>query len=463
MMSDHENDSDGPPPDHNPRARPVVSPSAARAHGDQPEQPQQTGGRPGNVAEVAELQHQDEEGEKEEGQTTEQQLHEAATSDMAGNSSPDRADSQAAANAERYAFVQGCLVEGPDPASDVFVANPQKRGEGMAAHVAYEVTTKHGRVLRRFRDFLWLQQQLVAQCPGTLVPPPPEKQALGRFEERFVEQRRRALAGFLRAVARHPVLGSHPAYVEFCTCPSLTGQVSAGPSVTSELAQLLAGLGSALQSNQPKSTGDQWFDSREQQMAALGTVLGRLHEHMLGLQRAHQDTVHGRHLVGLALQQLATNEPQEPARAMAAACPPLVPDSGALGELTDAVGECLGLVQAMNGLFAQRQRLVGSYREARATLAKRQQAEQDARAQGRTDKAQQLAKEVAEAHERASHVKQQVKQLSDTIRTEVQRFDSERANTLGRATVRYVQATVAHQKKVVGAWQQAAEQLDAEQ
>ncbi|RKO90921.1 Phox homologous domain-containing protein, partial [Blyttiomyces helicus] len=61
-------------------------------------------------------------------------------------------------------------------------------------------------VSRRFRDFLWLYQQLVARYPGVVIPPVPEKHAIGRFQEDFVESRRSALERCLRKIVAHPLL-----------------------------------------------------------------------------------------------------------------------------------------------------------------------------------------------------------------------------------------------------------------
>jgi sorting nexin-1/2 len=61
-------------------------------------------------------------------------------------------------------------------------------------------------VSRRFRDFLWLYNQLHQNNPGLIIPPPPEKQAVGRFNADFVESRRQALERMLNKIAAHPIL-----------------------------------------------------------------------------------------------------------------------------------------------------------------------------------------------------------------------------------------------------------------
>lgn len=59
---------------------------------------------------------------------------------------------------------------------------------------------------RRYRDFLWLYNSLHGNNPGVVVPPPPEKQAVGRFDTNFVESRRAALERMLNKTAAHPTL-----------------------------------------------------------------------------------------------------------------------------------------------------------------------------------------------------------------------------------------------------------------
>jgi len=42
--------------------------------------------------------------------------------------------------------------------------------------------------------------------PGIIIPPPPDKQAVGRFDADFVESRRAALERMLNKIAAHSVL-----------------------------------------------------------------------------------------------------------------------------------------------------------------------------------------------------------------------------------------------------------------
>lgn len=65
-------------------------------------------------------------------------------------------------------------------------------------------------VKRRYRDFLWLYNTMHGNNPGVVVPPPPEKQALNRFESNFVESRRAALEKMCNKIAAHPTLQHDP-------------------------------------------------------------------------------------------------------------------------------------------------------------------------------------------------------------------------------------------------------------
>ena len=85
-------------------------------------------------------------------------------------------------------------------------------------------------VAHRFKHFAWLHDRLIELYPCVMVPPIPDKQiqgkpavfeagvcscAAGRFDDVFVEQRRRALERFLDRAARHPVIGPSPAFNHF--------------------------------------------------------------------------------------------------------------------------------------------------------------------------------------------------------------------------------------------------------
>lgn len=126
------------------------------------------------------------------------------------------------------------------PTFDISVGDPHKVGDLTSSHIVYQVRTrvidsnpiesKMGQmgeqkltasgkqttskayrvpefsVSRRYRDFLWLYNSMHSNNPGVVVAPPPEKQAVGRFDTNFVESRRAALERMLNKIAGHPIL-----------------------------------------------------------------------------------------------------------------------------------------------------------------------------------------------------------------------------------------------------------------
>lgn len=105
------------------------------------------------------------------------------------------------------------------PSFHISVGDPHKVGDLTSSHIVYSVrtrTTSKGykqpefEVKRRYRDFLWLYTTMHGNNPGVVVPPPPEKQALNRFDTNFVESRRAALEKMCNKIAAHPTLQNDP-------------------------------------------------------------------------------------------------------------------------------------------------------------------------------------------------------------------------------------------------------------
>ncbi|CEP60730.1 sorting nexin 1 LALA0_S01e17656g [Lachancea lanzarotensis] len=93
------------------------------------------------------------------------------------------------------------------------VVDPLKVGDLTFAHVEYTIWTRSPklehqevRVQRRYRDFRWLYRQLQSNHWGKIIPPPPEKQAVGRFKDGFIESRRFQMERMLTKIAQDKTL-----------------------------------------------------------------------------------------------------------------------------------------------------------------------------------------------------------------------------------------------------------------
>ena len=107
----------------------------------------------------------------------------------------------------------------------VSVTNPQKLKDKLGvAYTSYyvNVTTtksvfsiKNCNVQRRFKDFCWLEEELIKKFPGCVIPPIPDKKQIGKFDDEFIETRRRGLEKFLQRVGAHEDLCEASAFVTF--------------------------------------------------------------------------------------------------------------------------------------------------------------------------------------------------------------------------------------------------------
>ncbi|CAF1162187.1 unnamed protein product [Adineta ricciae] len=105
-----------------------------------------------------------------------------------------------------------CKVEDP--------AKGTKLG-GLKSFMEYKVHAQipGSRVVgRRYKQFDWLHEQLITKFRFICVPPLPGKQIAGRFENEFIEERRRQLELWLNRICRHPVLCASFPVQHFVTC-----------------------------------------------------------------------------------------------------------------------------------------------------------------------------------------------------------------------------------------------------
>ncbi|XP_019894079.1 sorting nexin-33 isoform X2 [Musca domestica] len=104
----------------------------------------------------------------------------------------------------------------------VIVASPKKESKfkGMKTFIAYQLTPSFNNisVSRRYKHFDWLHERLVDKFCLIPIPPLPDKQISGRYEEQFVEHRRVQLQEFVDWVCRHPVLSKCEVWYHFLTC-----------------------------------------------------------------------------------------------------------------------------------------------------------------------------------------------------------------------------------------------------
>lgn len=90
----------------------------------------------------------------------------------------------------------------------------------MKSFIAYQLTPSFNNIAvsRRYKHFDWLHVRLLEKFCLIPIPPLPDKQISGRYEDEFVEHRRVQLQEFVDWVCRHPVLSACEVWMHFLTC-----------------------------------------------------------------------------------------------------------------------------------------------------------------------------------------------------------------------------------------------------
>jgi sorting nexin-9/18/33 len=73
-------------------------------------------------------------------------------------------------------------------------------------------------VSRRYKHFDWLHERLSSKYHIIPIPPLPDKQIQGRYEEEFIEHRMNQLQSFVDRMCRHPVLSQSEVWSHFLSC-----------------------------------------------------------------------------------------------------------------------------------------------------------------------------------------------------------------------------------------------------
>ncbi|CAP36157.2 Protein CBR-LST-4 [Caenorhabditis briggsae] len=102
------------------------------------------------------------------------------------------------------------------------VDKPKKESKlkGLKSFIAYSITSSltNIQVSRRYKHFDWLHEQLSAKYIFIPIPPLPEKQVAGRYEEDLIDHRKHILQLWVNKICRHPVLSQSEVWLHFISC-----------------------------------------------------------------------------------------------------------------------------------------------------------------------------------------------------------------------------------------------------
>ncbi|XP_046879564.1 sorting nexin-7 isoform X1 [Hypomesus transpacificus] len=180
---------------------------------------------------------------------------------------------------------------------DLFITvdNPESHVTAVETFITYRVLTKTTRsefdsseyeVRRRYQDFLWLKSKLEETHPTLIVHPLPEKFVMKgmveRFNNDFIDTRRKALHKFLNRVSDHPILSCSDDFKVFLTAQAweLTSHKKQGPGFLSRMGDTVRALSNSVRGvkNRPEEFAamQEYVEAFSQKISSLDKVTQRI-------------------------------------------------------------------------------------------------------------------------------------------------------------------------------------------
>ncbi|KAK4900418.1 Vacuolar protein sorting-associated protein vps5 [Elasticomyces elasticus] len=376
------------------------------------------------------------------------------------------------------------------PTFSIIVGDPHTVGNAANSHTVYTViTTTTSRaynnnasaftVTRRYRDFLWLYDRLHDNSPGIIVPPPPEKQAVGRFESQFVESRRMALERMLNKIAGHPVLQHDGDLKVFLESEAFNVDIkhkdrARDPLLAAESKGFMSSIGISSGSGGKFIEHDDWFHDRRIYLDALEAQLKALQkstEMVVAQRRGLADTCGD---FSASLHNLASVE----------LSPSLSGPLDALGDLQLRVQELynrqamqdiltlgivndeyIRLIASISKAFSQRQKAYHAWHSAEQKLQTIKGMQDKLLRAGRTqqDRIQQMQADVSDAERRSHQARLLFEDMGRLMRGELERFEREKVEDFKSGVETFLEGAVEAQKELIELWETYLYQLDADE
>ena len=360
------------------------------------------------------------------------------------------------------------------PTFNITVGDPHTVGGTTSSHTVYSVITRTTSkayanptftVTRRYRDFLWLYERLHDNSPGVVVPPPPEKQAVGRFDSNFIESRRMALERMINKVAAHPVLQHDGDLKTFLDSETFNVDIkhkdrgrdpllmpeSSGGFMSS------IGLGS---SNLGKFIEhDDWFHDRRVYLDALENQLKALQKSTDTVMVQRKALAESCADFSASLQQLAGVElspsfagPLEALADLQKRVQELYQRQAMQDMLTlgIVIDEYIRLIGSVQKAFSQRQRAYHAWHTAETKLQeiKRQQDKLLRAGKSQQDRLTQMQADVGDQERRVHQARLLFEDMGRLMRAELERFEREKVEDFKSGVETFLEGAVEAQKEV---------------
>ncbi|PBP16444.1 sorting nexin 3 [Diplocarpon rosae] len=393
------------------------------------------------------------------------------------------------------------IEQAAKPSFDITVGDPVKVGDLTSSHIVYLVRTKTSskayrqpefNVTRRYRDFLWLYTSLHANNPGIVVPPPPEKQAVGRFDTNFVESRRAALERMLNKTAAHPTLQHDADLKLFLESEAFNVDVKhkERKEPLGENKGMFSGLGLSVGGGGKFVEQDDWFherrvylDALENQLKALLKAMDVVVSQRKGLSEAAGDFSASLHALSTVELSASLSGPLEGLSDLQLRIKELYDRQAQQDVLTlgITIDEYIRLIGSIKQAFGQRQKAYHSWHSAEQEMQKRKSTQEKLLRQGKTqqDRLTQLHADVADAERKVHQSRLLFEDMGRLMRSELERFEREKVEDFKSAVETFLEGAVEAQKEaslllphfmalltvlqLIEIWETFLMQLDAEE
>ncbi|KAF2769930.1 vacuolar protein sorting-associated protein Vps5 [Teratosphaeria nubilosa] len=391
------------------------------------------------------------------------------------------------AGAPRQTQPSVSVEQAAKPTFHITVGDPHTVGNAANSHTVYSVITRTTSkaynqasftVTRRYRDFLWLYERLHDNNPGLIVPPPPEKQAVGRFNADFVESRRQALERMLNKTAFHPVLQHDADLKTFLESENFNVDIKhkdrRDPLLGSDSKGFMSSIGISSGSGGKFIEHDDWFHDRRIYLDALENQLKALQKStdtVVGQRRALGDSCGD---LSMSLHNLAAVE----------LSPSLSGPLDALGDLQlriqelyhrqamqdiltlgIVIDEYIRLIGSVKKAFEQRQKAFHSWHSAESKLQDIKKQQDKLLRAGRTqqDRIQQMQADVADAERRVHASRLLFEDMGRLMRGELERFEKEKVEDFKSGVETFLESAIEAQKELIELWETYLCQIDADE
>jgi sorting nexin-1/2 len=373
---------------------------------------------------------------------------------------------------------------------NITVGDPLKVGDLTSAHIVYSVrtltdsdllTNKETVVSRRYRDFRWLYRQLQHTHPGRIIPPPPDKQVVGRFNQDFVEGRRFALERMLVKISQNAHLQTDPDFIMFLQSERFSSEArehekALGASSTftesdhndgslsNNSGGFLSSIGGAFSFTPKIVEPDDYFKDKKSYIEALDQEFRTFARNLetVVIQRQDLSTVTEEFaniistIADLEVSKITTELFQEFSNTQMRIKDLLerlsLQDMLTIGATLD---EYQRIVSSIRTVFEQRDKILIQLAKSESDLRKKQSSYDKAFKYNRTqtDKLDLLKSELVALESKNRTIREKFQSISTVIIEELKTFETDKIHDFRNSIEIFLESTIESQKEAVELWE----------